>query len=107
MRSIKYIALALMVLACTKPDNPNRPVFPTPKVELSLCDANATPATKALYSNLWAIQEKGFMFGHHDDLVYGRYWYNEPGRSDTKDVCGDYPAVFSVDLAELDRKSVV
>lgn len=75
--------------------------------ELSLSDKNATELTKALYSNLWAIQEKGFMFGHHDDLMYGRYWYNEQGRSDTKDVCGDYPAVYSLDFAELtdDRMS--
>jgi len=41
------------------------------------------------------------MFGHHDDLWYGRYWYNEPGKSDTKAVCGDYPGVFSVDLGAI------
>jgi mannan endo-1,4-beta-mannosidase len=69
--------------------------------ELTLCDASATAKTRALYANLWKIQQKGFMFGHHDDLMYGRYWYNEPGRSDTKDVCGDYPAVYSLDLAEM------
>ncbi len=68
---------------------------------LSIVDKNATDETKALYSNLWAIQSKGFMFGHHDDLWYGRKWYNESGRSDTKDVCGDYPAVFSFDVAEI------
>lgn len=69
--------------------------------ELSIVDKNATSETKALYSNLWAIQSKGFMFGHHDDLWYGRKWYNEEGRSDTHDVCGDYPAVFSFDVAEI------
>lgn len=69
--------------------------------ELSIVDKNATTETKALYSNLWAIQSKGFMFGHHDDLWYGRKWYNEEGRSDTKDVCGDYPAVFSFDVSEI------
>lgn len=70
-------------------------------IELSLADKNATLETKALYANLWEIQKKGFMFGHHDDLWYGRKWYNEPGRSDTKDVCGDYPAVFSVDFGPI------
>ena len=64
-------------------------------VALSLSDKQATNETKALYSNLWATQQKGFMFGHHDDLYYGRYWYDVSGNSDTKDVCGDYPAVFS------------
>ena len=71
------------------------------KFTLSLADKNATEETKALYANLWAIAEKGFMFGHHDDLWYGRYWYNEPGKSDTKAVCGDYPGVFSVDFGAI------
>lgn len=74
--------------------------------ELFIVDKNATNETKALYSNLWAIQSEGFMFGHHDDLWYGRNWYNQSGRSDTKDVCGDYPAVFSFDLATvMDERS--
>jgi len=69
-------------------------------VTLTLSDPNATEETKALYSNLWAIQSKGFMFGHHDDLMYGRTWYGTEGGSDTKAVCGDYPAVYSFDFAE-------
>ena len=69
--------------------------------ELTLVDPQATLETKALYSNLWAIKERGFMFGHHDDLWCGRYWIGEEGRSDTKEVCGDYPAVQGVDFAEL------
>lgn len=69
--------------------------------ELSIVDKQATDQTKALLANLWTIANRGFMFGHHDDLWYGRYWYNEPGRSDTKDVCGDYPGVFSVDFATI------
>ena len=68
---------------------------------LSIVDKNATAETKALLANLWAIAEKGWMFGHHDDLWYGRHWYNEAGGSDTKAVCGDYPAVFSVDFGEI------
>ena len=74
---------------------------PVETVRLSIVDKNATPETKALLGNLWAIADKGWMFGHHDDLWYGRYWYNESGKSDTKLVCGDYPAVFSVDFAEI------
>ena len=74
---------------------------PNPMVELSIVDKQATAQTKALYANLWTIADKGFMFGHHDDLWYGRYWYNEPGGSDTKAVCGDYPGVFSVDVGPI------
>ena len=68
---------------------------------LSIVDKYATAETKALLANLWMIADKGLMFGHHDDLWYGRYWYNEAGASDTKAVCGDYPAVFSVDFGEI------
>ena len=74
---------------------------PVEKVTLTIVDKDATPETKALFANLWAVADQGWMFGHHDDLWYGRYWYNEPGGSDTKAVCGDYPAVFSVDFAEI------
>ena len=68
---------------------------------LYIVDKDATAETKALLANLWTLAETGWMFGHHDDLWYGRYWYNEAGKSDTKSVCGDYPAVFSVDFAEV------
>lgn len=68
-------------------------------VTLHLADHAATPATKALYSNLWAIRDKGWMFGHHDDLMYGRKWYGTDCGSDTKAVCGDYPAVYSLDFS--------
>ena len=74
---------------------------PDISVSLSLVDKKATAQTKALYANLWDIAAKGFMFGHHDDLWYGRYWYNKPGESDTKSVCGDYPGVFSVDMGPI------
>lgn len=70
-------------------------------VTLQILDKNATDETKALYSNLWKIQSTGFMFGHHDDLIYGREWSTEQGRSDVKEICGDYPAVFSLDFAEI------
>ena len=74
---------------------------PVQTVTLKIVDKDATPETKALLANLWKIADKGWMFGHHDDLWYGRYWYNEAGGSDTKAVCGDYPGVFSVDFGEI------
>lgn len=101
----KLFVLILFVLpvisSCESKEPQNRDEQETKTVTLSLSDKNATAETKALYSNLWAIQGKAFMFGHHDDLMYGRHWYNEPGRSDTKDVCGDYPAVYGMDFSEM------
>jgi len=42
------------------------------------------------------------MFGHQDDLAYGHNWVYEEGRSDVKDVCGDYPAVYGWELGHLE-----
>lgn len=95
------IAALAVALSCSKIENTENGKEDNGPVELTLVDAAATDETKALYSNLWAIQEKGFMFGHHDDLMYGRDWYNQPLKSDTKDVCGDYPGVYSLDFAEM------
>lgn len=102
MKNLIFTALFAIVLLIACDKKGDEPVVEQDlTVELSIVDKSATTETKALYSQLWKIQDKGFMFGHHDDLVYGRKWYNQPGGSDTKDVCGDYPAVFSVDFAEV------
>ena len=106
MKTLMIFASALMIAgACTSVEIPGRDVTDysdgSDGGELALSDRSATAETKALYQNLWDITEKGFMFGHHDDLMYGRYWYGEAGKSDTKAVCGDYPAVYSLDFSEI------
>src|SRR5690606_35619646 len=37
-----------------------------------------------------------------DDLAYGAHWRYEPGRSDVKEVTGDYPAVYGWDIGHLE-----
>ena len=103
---MKRLVLAALLAAplfwsCGKHQDNKDPEPVDTTVELKLADPAATPETKALYSNLWAIREHGWMFGHHDDLMYGRKWYGTEGGSDTKDVCGDYPAVYALDLSTL------
>lgn len=96
---------AALLWSCDKKNDPVNPVE-TGEVVLSMADPSATAETKALYTNLWAIREKGWMFGHHDDLMYGRKWYGDEGGSDTKAVCGDYPAVYALDLSSfMDERS--
>ena len=98
------LALPLLWNCGGNKQNPE-PVGPDP-VTLTLADAAATAETKALYANLWSIREKGWMFGHHDDLMYGRKWYGDEGGSDTKAVCGDYPGVYALDFASMmDQRS--
>ncbi len=65
-------------------------------------DKNATTETVKLYQNLLKLQKTGTMFGHQDDLAYGHGWVYEEGRSDVKDVCGDYPAVYGWELGHLE-----
>lgn len=71
----------------------------------TLSDKDATAETKALYKNLYALKEKGCLFGHQDDLAYGVNWRYEKDRSDVKEVCGDYPGVYGWDLGGLEKNT--
>jgi Glycosyl hydrolase family 26. len=97
------LATVPLLFSCREdgPAGPEVPEEPDDPVTLTLADPDATPETKALYSNLWAIKEKGWIFGHQNDLINGRKWRYTEGRSDTKEVCGDYPGVFAVDVASF------
>ena len=44
------------------------------------------------------------MFGHQDDLAYGVNWRYVEGRSDVKDVVGDYPAVYGWELGNIEHE---
>jgi mannan endo-1,4-beta-mannosidase len=65
-------------------------------------DPHATPETHTLYNRLWTLLDSGTMLGHQDDLAYGHSWNNEPGRSDVKDMTGQYPAVVGFELGHLE-----
>ncbi|MFV0330851.1 MAG: glycosyl hydrolase [Dysgonomonas sp.] len=65
-------------------------------------DKNATKETALLYANLHKSLDKGIMVGHQDALAYGHGWYKEDGRSDVKDVTGDYPAVIGWELGHVE-----
>lgn len=99
-----WLFALVVITGCSKDESPNtsgEDPQPNENPTISLADENATEETRALYANLWAIQQEGTMFGHHDDLLYGRNWLAEQGRSDIQEITGDYPAVYSVDLAEV------
>lgn len=65
-------------------------------------DTLATKETIRLYQHLKKLPEKGFLFGHQDDLAYGVEWKYEDGRSDVKDVTGDYPALYGSELGRIE-----
>ncbi len=66
-------------------------------------DPLATRETKYLYANLKNNAENGLLFGMHDATGYGVGWSGDDDRSDVRDVCGDYPAVYSWDVAGIDN----
>ncbi len=65
------------------------------------CDTGATAETKALYRNLKELAKTRVLFGHQDDLAYGVYWWDEPGRSDVKETAGSYPAVYGWEIGNI------
>lgn len=65
-------------------------------------DKNATKETVDLYNKLFKLLDKGIMLAHQDDLAYGHGWYKEAGKSDVKDVTGDYPAVIGWELGHVE-----
>ncbi|MBQ7717364.1 MAG: beta-mannosidase, partial [Prevotella sp.] len=56
-----------------------------------------------LEERLASLQQRGYMAGHQDDPFYGVTWEWEYGRSDVKDVTGDYPAVMGFDLGGIEK----
>ncbi|MBD9091999.1 MAG: beta-mannosidase [Bacteroides oleiciplenus] len=95
MKKLKCIALiwaSTAFIACS----------PAQKQQKSESSSMRTTETEKLLANLKKVSARGIMFGHHDDTVYGIGWEGDEGRSDVKSVCGDYPAVISFDLGELE-----
>jgi mannan endo-1,4-beta-mannosidase len=66
-------------------------------------DKNATIATKNLLKSLHRLSGNGVLFGHQDDLAYGTSWKYEAGRSDIKELTGEYPAMFGWDLSGIEK----
>ena len=65
-------------------------------------DSLATSETKNLYKNLYNLSGKNILIGHQDDPCYGVGWKYIPGRSDIKDITGQYPALYGFDLGRIE-----
>ncbi|MEJ2883123.1 glycoside hydrolase family 26 protein [Pedobacter sp. GR22-6] len=75
----------------------------SPALRAQTVDRKASTETKNLYENLRRLSGRAVLFGHQDDMAYGVGWKYEEGRSDLKELSGEYPAVFGWDLARLER----
>jgi len=70
--------------------------------EISVVDPGATKETKYLFSNLAGLSGDHLLFGHQDTTACGVSWWDEDRRSDIKDVCGSFPAVYGWDVGQLE-----
>ncbi len=102
MKFTILIILALAFNACTNLENPKSERIEN--TDSGLIDRNATLETKALYNNLKKLSKTNILYGHQDDMAYGVGWWNVEDRSDVKEVCGSYPAVFGWELGDLGQE---
>jgi len=101
----KNILFMLMVCVCflsCKQNTQTTQTNVTAQDQKIPIDKQATKETVDLYNRLFTLMDKGIMVGHQDALAYGHDWYNEAGRSDVKDVAGDYPAVIGWELGHVE-----
>ena len=59
-------------------------------------------AAQQLLERLDSLCQKGIMYGHQDDPMYGLTWEYDKDSSDVKNVCGDYPAIMGFDLGGIE-----
>ena len=101
MKFFKYLGILLLVISAISIYYFK--FYEDPRYALIITtDKNASHPTKALFDNLKKISKEKILFGHQDDLAYGVGWDDwHKNRSDVKDVCGKYPAVFGWDMSKL------
>ena len=95
------LIIGVIIAGCSKKASEPGENNGNPEINDMLVDTLATIETVALFKNLKTIAATKVLFGHQDDLAYGIGWVAEPGRSDVKEVCGDYPAVYGWDLGDI------
>ena len=105
LRYYLFLLSVVLTVSCNSDKN---------KIHEPLADSGRTQRTENLLENLILQGDSGvYMFGHHDDTVYGIGWeadYTNDStvslRSDVKSVCGDLPAVLSLILDILNWEMI-
>ena len=71
--------------------------------DIEVVDELATKETKYLFKNLDSLARTNLLFGMQDATGYGVGWEDDDDRSDVKDVCGSYPAIYGWGLGGIAR----
>jgi mannan endo-1,4-beta-mannosidase len=65
-------------------------------------DKKASKETILLFQSLYELKDKGVIYGHQDDLMYGYNWWYNKDLSDTKEATGDYPGIAGFELGHVE-----
>jgi len=68
---------------------------------VSIVDAKANKQTRYLHLNLKNQMDRSLLYGMQHATGYGVGWSDDDDRSDVKDVCGDFPAIYGEDLSHI------
>ena len=103
IKNLWYVLPVLLLVCCstdTVDSNKNDKILQKNTV---LVDSLATEQTVALFKNLQQFTVDKVLFGHQETTAYGVGWVNDGfgNRSDVKDVCGDFPAVYGWDIGDI------
>ncbi|MBQ8989415.1 MAG: beta-mannosidase [Prevotella sp.] len=87
MKKLLIMAMATVAVAACTTQKPTEP--------------EKTKA-QSLLERIDTLRQKGIMYGHQDDPMYGLTWEYDKDSSDVKNVCGDYPAIMGFDLGGIE-----
>ena len=68
---------------------------------LDIVDQHANKQTRYLWLNLKNQMDRSLLFGMQHATGYGVGWSNDDDRSDIRDVCGDFPAIYGEELRNI------
>ncbi len=94
MKLFPSLLIVLSFVACTSKSKQHN--------DAAVLSSNKTIETQNLLKNLNVLSQRGFMFGHQDDPLYGIGWNGDADRSDVKSLVGDYPAVMGFDIGHIE-----
>jgi mannan endo-1,4-beta-mannosidase len=102
-KSIWSLIILLILISCSNDKSKPTSANNVSRTNTILADSLATEETVALFTNLKTFASDKFLFGHQETTAYGVGWVNDGfgNKSDVKEVCGDFPAVYGWDIGDV------
>lgn len=83
------VCLALLLMACSGQKS-------------AASQETEKTVAQLLLERLDTLRQKGIMYGHQDDPMYGLTWDYAADSSDVRNTCGDWPAIMGFDLGGIE-----